>query len=57
MWIYSFQILRVPRGETLLVDFEINCKMVHVYELEDGSLFEEPQVSCWFQEVVYLEHH
>ena len=34
--------VRVPRGETLLVDFEINCKMVHVYELEDGSLFEEP---------------
>ena len=35
-------MVRVPRGETLLVDFEIQCKMVHVYELEDGSLFEEP---------------
>ena len=30
--------VNVPKGETLLVDFEMNCKMVHVHELEDGSL-------------------
>ena len=35
-------MVRVPRGETMLVDFEIQCKMVHIYELEDGSLFQEP---------------
>ena len=35
-------MVRVPKGETLLVDFEINCKMVHVHELDDGHLFEEP---------------
>ena len=29
-------MVRVPKGETLLVDFEINCKMVHVHELDDG---------------------
>ena len=34
--------VNVPNGETLLVDFEINCKMVHVYELDDGHLIEEP---------------
>ena len=34
--------VNVPKGETLLVDFEINCKMVHVHELDDGHLFEEP---------------
>ena len=34
--------VNVPMGETLLVDFEINCKMVHVHELDDGHLFEEP---------------
>ena len=26
----------------MLVDFEINCKMVHVNEIELGHLFEEP---------------
>ena len=35
-------MVRVPKGETLLVDFEISCKMVHVHELDDGHLFEEP---------------
>jgi len=35
-------MVRVPKGETLLIDFEINCKMVHVHELDDGHLFEEP---------------
>ena len=35
-------MVRVPRGETMLVDFEINCKMVHVHEMELGHLFEEP---------------
>ena len=35
-------MVRVPKGETLLVDFEINCKMVHVHELDDGHLWEEP---------------
>ena len=35
-------MVRVSKGETLLVDFEINCKMVHVHELDDGHLFEEP---------------
>ena len=35
-------MVRVPRGETMLVDFEINCKMVHIYELENGNLYEEP---------------
>ena len=34
--------VNVPMGETLLVDFEINCKMVHVHEMEHGHLFEEP---------------
>ena len=35
-------MIRVPKGETMLVDFEINCKMVHVNEIELGHLFEEP---------------
>ena len=35
-------MVRVPKGETMLVDFEINCKMVHVHEIELGHLFEEP---------------
>ena len=35
-------MVRVPKRETLLVDFEISCKMVHVHELDDGHLFEEP---------------
>ena len=35
-------MVRVPRGETMLIDFEINSKMVHIFELEDGTLFEEP---------------
>ena len=35
-------MVRVPRGETMLVDFEIQCKMVRIFELDDGSLFEEP---------------
>ena len=35
-------MVRVSKGETLLIDFEINCKMVHVHELDDGHLFEEP---------------
>ena len=26
----------------MLVDFEIQCKMVRIFELDDGSLFEEP---------------
>ena len=35
-------MIRIPKGETMLVDFEINCKMVHVNEIELGHLFEEP---------------
>ena len=35
-------MVRVPKGETMLVDFEIYCKMVHVHEIELGHLFEEP---------------
>ena len=34
--------MNIPKGQTLLIDFEINCRMVHVHELEDGHLFEEP---------------
>ena len=34
--------VRVPKRESLLVDFEIQCKMVRIFELDDGSLFEEP---------------
>ena len=35
-------MVRIPKGETMLVDFEIQCKMVRIFELDDGSLFEEP---------------
>jgi|TARA_R100001015_G_C4583678_1_gene139852 dUTP pyrophosphatase len=35
-------MVRVPKGETMLIDFEINCKMVHVHEIELGHLYEEP---------------
>ena len=34
--------VKVPKGETMLVDFEINCKMVHIHEMELGHLYEEP---------------
>ena len=30
-------MVRVPRGETMLVDFEIQCKMVHVHDIEGVS--------------------
>ena len=35
-------MIRIPKGETMLVDFEINCKMVHIHEMELGHLYEEP---------------
>ena len=40
-------MVRVPRGETMLIDFEINSKMVHIFELEDGTLFEDQDGSIY----------
>ena len=37
-------MVRVPKGETMLIDFEIQCKMVHIWDPEDGGgIFEEPE--------------
>ena len=38
-------MVRVPRGETMLVDFEIQCKMVHVSQFIESTTveLEEPE--------------
>ena len=30
-------MVRVPRGETMLIDLEIQCKMVYVHDIEGVS--------------------
>ena len=29
--------MNIPKGQTLLIDFEINCRMVHVHDIEGVS--------------------
>ena len=39
-------MVRVPKGETMLIDLEIQCKMVKVFLLDDGgnsTEYEEPE--------------
>ena len=54
-------MVRVPRGETMLVDFEIQVRwfmFMILKEYHHQMMFSTSnhRVLCWFREVVYSEH-